>query len=217
MRDDLADITIVLDRSGSMESVKNDTIGGFNSFIDDQRKIPGFANVSLCQFDTVYEELYAGKPLPEAPKLTNETFLPRGGTALLDAIGRTINATGKRLSDIPEAQRPSKVIFVIITDGEENSSKEFTRDKVFEMISKQRDVFKWQFVFIGANQDAISTAAAMGIAASNSLSFAANSRGTRAIYTATSSAVGNYRTGDTPDASFTDKDREEQKKAGASS
>ena len=142
MKQNLCDITIVLDRSGSMSSVQADTIGGFNTFIKEQRKLPGECNVSLVQFDDQYEPQYAGKPVGDAPFLDEKTFQPRGMTALLDAIGRTINETGKRLGAMDDDDRPSKVLFVILTDGGENSSKEFTRAKVFEMISHQKTAYQ---------------------------------------------------------------------------
>ena len=108
------DITIILDRSGSMESVKTDTIGGFNSFLSEQQKVTGEASLSLVQFDDQYEVVYLDKDINSADKLTEATFQPRGMTALYDAIGRTINSVGQRLSSTPENERPDKVIFVIL-------------------------------------------------------------------------------------------------------
>lgn len=213
MKKDFADITFVLDRSGSMSSVRADTIGGFNAFIEAQRKVPGECNASLVQFDDQYEIVYTAKPVKDAPELTAETFVPRGMTALLDAIGRTINATGKRLEAIPEADRPSKVIFVILTDGGENSSKEFTREKVFEMITHQKNTYQWDFVFLGANQDAISAGASLGIAAGSTMTYASNAVGTKHAFASASAYAARSRTVGT--ASFSDEDREKQKQAGA--
>lgn len=213
MKADFADITFVLDRSGSMSSVRDDTIGGFNAFIESQRKVPGECNASLVQFDDQYEVVYTAKPVKDAPALNAETFVPRGMTALLDAIGRTINETGKRLSAIPEAERPSKVIFVILTDGGENSSKEYSRAKVFEMITHQKTAYKWDFVFLGANQDAISTGASIGIGKGSTMTYTSNAIGTQHAF----SSVGGYATRSrmTGSASFSDEDREKQKQAGA--
>lgn len=213
MKTDFADITFVLDRSGSMSSVQADTIGGFNAFIEAQRKVPGECNASLVQFDDQYEVVYTSKPVKDAPALNAETFVPRGMTALLDAIGRAINETGKRLAAIPEADRPSKVIFVILTDGGENSSKEFTRAKVFEMITHQKSTYKWDFVFLGANQDAISTGAALGIARGSTMTYASNSVGTKHAFASASNYAAQSRT--VGSASFSDEDREKQKQAGA--
>jgi hypothetical protein len=213
MRQDLTDITIVLDRSGSMHSVRSDTIGGYNKFLADQKSAPGAANVSLMQFDDQFESVYEGRLVAEAPELTTETFIPRGWTALLDAIGRTINRTGARLSATPEVDRPAKVLFIILTDGGENSSKEFTRDKVFEMITHQREAYKWEFLFLGANQDAIKTGAGIGIPSLNAMSYAANAVGTKSAFEATSSNVVTYRSGGS--AAYTKADRATQTAAGA--
>lgn len=213
MKDNFCDVTIVLDRSGSMASVQPDTIGGFNTFIKEQRKLPGQCNVSLVQFDDQYEPQYAGKPVNDAPLLTVETFVPRGMTALLDAIGRTINETGKRLDVMANADKPSKVMFVILTDGGENSSKEFTRAKVFEMIGHQKSTYQWDFVFLGANQDAISVGASLNIGAGSTMTYAANAQGTQAAFASASNYVGQTRS--TGKASFTAEDRKKQADAGA--
>lgn len=212
MKTNFTDITIVLDRSGSMETVRKDTIGGFNSFVEAQRKIPGDCNVSLVQFDDQYEPLYTGRKVSEAPLLTTETFVPRGVTALLDAIGKTIIATGARLSAMPEADRPEKVLFVIVTDGGENASREFTRAKVFEMIGHQKAAYKWDFVFIGANQDAISVGASLNIAAGSSITYAANAQGTQAAFVSASNYAASTRTVGV--AAFSDDDRKAQSAAG---
>ena len=132
------DITVVLDRSGSMEAVADDTIGGFNHFVKDQREEAGSACLTLVQFDTEYEFVHRALPIAEVPRLTRQTFRPRGGTALLDALGRSINETGARLAAMPEAERPGRVVFVVLTDGEENSSREFHAAKVGQMIAHQR-------------------------------------------------------------------------------
>lgn len=186
-------ISIVLDRSGSMQSIADDTIGGFNKFLQDQKKVSGKATVSLIQFDDVYEEVYIGKDLQEAKELTKETFVPRNQTALLDAIGKTINKTGEWLKNIPEAIRPGKVIFVIMTDGQENASKEFTRTQIFDMIKHQTDSYKWAFVFLGANQDAIQAGASMGIGKGSSWTYSATSDGTKKAFFSMSSGVSSMR------------------------
>jgi hypothetical protein len=214
VRNDLTDISIVLDRSGSMASVWEDTIGGFNSFIEAQRKLPGACSVSAIQFDNKYDTLYTARPVSEAPLLNKETYIPRGMTALLDAIGRTITNTGARLSALPEDQRPSKVIFVILTDGAENSSREFSREQVFLMIKLQREAYQWEFVFLGANQDAIATAAGLGMAAGSSMTYAANAKGTLRAFASASNYVGQSRAG-AADAAFSDEDRKAQADAGA--
>lgn len=176
-RPDLTDITVVLDRSGSMASMKEATIESFNGFLNSQRQGAGHVQVSLIQFDDRYEVNYEGQPLNVAPLLNDQTFQPRGSTALLDAIGRTIVATGKRLGGLPEQERPGTVIFVTLTDGQENSSQNYNQIQINSMIAEQRDKYAWQFVFLAANQDAIATAAQIGIGAGQALTMAASPSG----------------------------------------
>jgi hypothetical protein len=140
------------------------------------------------------------------PALTMETYTPSGGTALLDAMGKTIDATGRRLAAMPEHARPGKVIVVIITDGEENSSREFTYPRVNEMICHQRDVYKWEFMFIGTNQDAIASASRIGIPASSALTYGSAPRATRAALDILAGSISALRVGRS--GHFTDEDRE---------
>ncbi|HMS40709.1 MAG TPA: vWA domain-containing protein [Pyrinomonadaceae bacterium] len=210
------DITIILDRSGSMASVKDDTIGGFNNFLSEQQKIEGEAVLSLVQFDDQYETVYLDKDIRSADKLTDATFQPRGMTALFDAVGRTIISVGQRFAALSEAERPDKILLVIMTDGFENSSREFNAAKVGEMIKHQRDVYNWQFMFIGANQDAVLSAEAINIPAAAALTYAANVEGTRAAYNMMAKKVGNYRiSNNVQSLEIEESDREEQRKAGA--
>ena len=204
------DITMVLDRSGSMEHIKGDVIGGFNKFLKEQQAIPGEATMTLVQFDDIYEVVYEGKKLQEASLLDNTVYQPRGWTALLDAIGKTIDRTGKRLSDMPEDQRPEKVIFVIQTDGYENASKEFSNDIIMAMIIYQKNVYNWEFVFLGANQDAIATASKMGIGATHSMTFTSNAGGVANYYHSVSQNLCNTRNGIADSMAFTDEDRKKQ-------
>lgn len=212
---DLTDITIILDRSGSMQSVRTDTIGGFNSFLAEQKKVDKPANISLVQFDDVYEVVYSDKDIKTADDLTDATFQPRGSTALYDAIGRTVNAIGKRLSDTSETDRPENVLVVIMTDGHENASKEFTSATVSQMIQHQQDAYQWQFVFVGANQDAVLSARALGINVNNAMSYAANAVGTQEVMRSMSANVASYRTSKVAsDLAFSDDDRKKQWDAG---
>jgi len=204
------EIIIILDRSGSMESVRADTIGGFNSFLADQQKLKDEAYITLVQFDDQYEKVYEGKPLAGAPPLDEQTFQPRGSTALLDAIGRTINEQGERFSRAPDNLKPSKVIVAIMTDGFENASQKFDRAQVFGLISQQRDQWAWMFYFLGANQDAIAEAGRIGLAAGQALSYAATSRGTAAVMGSLGRAVAHSRrTGKSYD--YDDEDRKKAK------
>jgi len=163
MKSKITDITMVVDRSGSMQQRRKDAEGGVNAFIQAQVEEPGEALLSLIQFDTEYEIIHRGVPIDEVPEYRLE---PRGMTALLDAVGRAINETGIRLSGMKKADRPGLVIFVITTDGLENSSTEFTRTQIKEMIEHQQSKYGWHFTFLGANQDAFAEAGAMGMRAS---------------------------------------------------
>lgn len=214
MKDNLCDINIILDRSGSMVKVKEDTIGGFNTFLKEQQSAPGEANITLVQFDDNYEVVYEGKSIKDAQPLDENTFVPRGFTALLDTIGKTINTVGARLAATEEKERPGKVVFVILTDGQENASKEFVPGQIAEMISRQKDTYNWEFIFLGANQNAIVTARGIGIAAQDALSYAANAQGTEAAFASMSGNLVSYRAGLTRGASFSTKDRMMQSKAG---
>ncbi len=216
MKPNYTDINIVLDRSGSMQSIKADTIGGFNAFLDQQKETPGDATITLAQFDNVYEVVYRAIPLQKAPDLNDKTFVPRASTALLDAIGRTINETGVRLANMQECDRPSHVIFVILTDGEENSSREFTAQHINQLIRHQRETYKWEFVFLGANQDAITTANELGMSAGQAITYAASPQGTKAAFKSMSRNLSRFRGGDVDALVFSDEDRQEQVDAGLS-
>jgi len=194
MKDNFTRIAIILDRSGSMEICKESTVAGFNEFIRSQKEIPGEATVKLVQFDDQYETVF-DKPLKECPELTQNTFVPRGSTALLDAQGRTIVELGQELAALPEQERPSKVIVVTLTDGLENASKQYNLEKIGEMIREQRDKYNWDFVFLGANQDAIATAAAMSIPLPSAMSYSTSKAGVAATMAAVSHYVGAARKG----------------------
>ena len=161
-------IAIILDRSGSMQRVKSDTEGGLKAFLDAQTEAPGETTVSLYQFDDRYEVVYENRPLADIPSYTLQ---PRGATALYDAVGRTINAVGQQLADTPEADRPAEVIVVILTDGHENASREFSQAAIKSAITLQQDEHGWKFVFLGADQDAFEAGGSMGIRADSTLSY----------------------------------------------
>ena len=173
----LTDITIILDRSGSMESIKSATIEGFNSFLKDQKGDELKSLVSFVQFDDVYEIVYEGKDMDKVQYLNLDAFQPRGLTALLDAIGTTINATKKRIKQIPKKERPENVLVAIITDGMENASTKYTRSEIFKKIRKREEKNGWKFIFIAANQDAIYEASKFGIKREQALQFSADKDG----------------------------------------
>ncbi len=209
------EIAVVLDRSGSMESVRADTIGGYNAFLDAQVDEAGAVDVTLVQFDNEYEVVCLRKPVRVAPRLTHDSYIPRGMTALLDAIGRTMEELGARLAATPEAKRPGKVIFVIITDGAENASHHFSRERVFEMIRHQTAVYQWEFVFLAANQDAIEAGEALGIQPELAMSCADTPLATQAMYESLSSNLKLRRTGMKSSMSWEDHDRQVQLREGA--
>lgn len=169
MKADYSDVTVVLDRSRSMMACKYDAEKGINSFIEEQKKQAGTCSFTMVHFDDQYDFVWKGVDIQSVGKYT---LVPRGSTALLDAIGKAIAETGERLAAMNEADRPSLVVFVIVTDGEENSSKEFNTRQIKEMIEHQQTKYGWQFTFLGANQDAFTQGAAMGIKSSNVASYA---------------------------------------------
>jgi hypothetical protein len=181
MNTNLTEIIFLLDRSGSMGGLESDTIGGFNAFIENQRKLKGKTLVTGVLFDDQYEVVWNGAEA-EKVKLTAEKYYVRGCTALLDAVGKTILDVGYRLSKTSEDNRPGKVIFVITTDGFENASREFTYDKVKELIKHQQEKYCWEFIFLGANIDAEREADNLGIYSENAFSFEASEVGVESMY-----------------------------------
>ena len=182
MRENLTEMVFVLDRSGSMSGLAADTIGGFNELIEKQKKIEGRAYVTTVLFDHEYEVLHDHVALEEVAPLTDKEYFARGSTALLDAVGRTIDAVGARLAAAPEEERPAHVVFVITTDGMENSSCEYTAKRVRGMIEHQQQKYSWQFVFLGANMDAVSEARKLGISAKYAADFTPSHSGVRKMY-----------------------------------
>ncbi len=197
MKENRTRIAIVLDRSGSMSSVREATIAGFNAFIRSQREVTGDVSVKLLQFDDQYEVVF-DKPLPDVPELTQDHFVPRGMTALFDAQGKTIIDLGAELAAMPESERPSRVIVMTLTDGIENASKEYSVEKIASLIHHQTNVYKWDFVFLGANQDAIHTAASMAIPRDSSLTYRSSRAGTAAAFSEASNYVRFSRSGARP-------------------
>lgn len=211
-------ISIVLDRSGSMSAIRNDTIGGYNTFLKSQQEAPGEATFSLTQFDTEFTVHHSFVNIQDVPPLNEKTFVPRGGTALYDAIGLTIAGCGEKLAAMDEADRPEKVIMVILTDGEENASKEYRYNRVQEMIKTQQDVFSWEFVFLGANLNAEKVGAGLGIKLGNSMTYATTSGGVSATFGSMSKGMTSYRSMDAvamaSAAFFDEEDRAAQKQEG---
>lgn len=174
-------IAVLLDRSGSMESIKSDTEGGFNAFVDEQREASGDVRVTLAQFDTEYDVVYANRRVDDVPPLQLQ---PRGMTALYDAVGKVITDVGAELAAMPEHERPGAVVIVVLTDGHENSSREWTHDAVRAAIRRQESEYSWSFMFLGANMDAVETGKKLGFDADKSLTYAATGAGVSAAFAA---------------------------------
>jgi uncharacterized protein YegL len=188
MNKNLTEIIFLLDRSGSMSGLEKDTIGGFNSFIERQCQLEGDTLVTTVLFDDQYELLWSGKDAKKV-KLTSNEYFVRGTTALLDATGKTILDVGHRLSKTPEEQRPGSIIFVITTDGMGNASREFTYEKVKELIKHQQDKYSWEFIFMGANIDSAEEAESLGISKENAFDFEASEVGVEKMYNVMCEAV----------------------------
>jgi len=191
--DNFTDITMILDRSGSMSSIQDATIKGFNDFVNEQKGVPGEGCWSLVQFDDQYDVVYAGKNQNDVPLLTPGTFQPRGSTALVDAVCRTIDQTEHRLSTICDEHKPTRVLLVILTDGYENASREYTTSDLNAKIARKRDIDKWQFIFLGANQDAIASARQYGIPTRSAMTYQASDEGTRAVFARASAGTRRWK------------------------
>ena len=197
---DVTEIVVVLDKSGSMNKIKDDAIGGFNEFLKGQQEIEGSANLTLILFDTKYKTLYKGAPIQEVEPLNENTFVPGGWTALLDAAGIAIHETKERLANDPSA----KVIIAILTDGKENRSEEYERSQLFDMINEQKEK-GWEFLFLGANQNAIEVGGSIGITADKSFTYMADSIGTRGAHRKYGAAIAGFRaTGSISDEKWKD-------------
>jgi len=175
MNENLTEIVFILDRSGSMGGLESDTIGGYNGFVRKQAEL-GPTSLTTVLFDDKYEILHNGVDAGSAV-ITDKEYFTRGSTALLDAVGKTINDVGRRLDETPEDRRPGKVIFAIATDGHENASREFGYAQVKDMITRQSEKYSWEFIFMGANIDAAEEGGKLGIGADRSFSFEATGTG----------------------------------------
>ncbi len=201
-------IAALLDRSGSMNVIADDTRGGFDAFIAGVRNQPGTTVVTLAQFDDTYEVVYENRDIATVPPLTLE---PRGRTALLDAIGRFVTDVGSSLAAMAEDDRPGDVTVLVMTDGHENASAEWTKDAVHEIVSRQENDYGWDFVFLGANIDAIDVGTGLGFSPAKSLTYDASGDGVRGAFSAMSSYDSRKRSrGDRPLGSigFDSEDRE---------
>ena len=189
----MTELVFILDRSGSMAGLEKDTIGGFNAMLARQKQEPGDAVVSTVLFDNVSQVIHDRVPLDRAPELTEKEYFVRGSTALLDAVGGAIHHIGNVHKYARPEDRPEKTLFVITTDGMENASRQYSYDRVKQMIARQKEKYGWEFLFLGANIDAAREASRFGIAQNCAANYHADHQGTGVIYEAVSETVCNFR------------------------
>ena len=195
MKTNRTELVFILDRSGSMSGLESDTIGGYNAMLEKQKKEAGEATVTTVLFDDKYELLHDRIDLKGIAPITDREYYVRGCTALLDAIGKTIQKIINVQKHTSPENRADKVLFVITTDGMENASREYTYDKIRALVERQKQEYGWEFLFLGANIDAISTARRFGIGADRAVNYHADSQGTRLNYEVVSETVSCMRAG----------------------
>lgn len=189
MKKDLTELVFILDRSGSMSGLESDTIGGYNAMLEKQKKEPGEAIITTVLFDDRYDILHDRINLKGIAPITDKEYYVRGSTALLDAVGRTISKIGNAQKHTAEDERAEHVMFVITTDGMENASREYNYEKVRQMIEHQNNKYGWEFIFLGANIDAVETAERFGISKDRAANYNADSEGTLLNYEVLSETV----------------------------
>ena len=194
MKNNLTELVFILDRSGSMSGLERDTIGGFNSMIKKQREEEGQCLVSTVLFDHEREVLHDRVKLEDVKLMTAQDYTVRGSTALIDAIGCAIHHIGNVHKYARKEDLPQRTVFIITTDGMENSSHKYTSDEVKKKIERQKEKYGWEFLFIGANIDAVETAKRFGINKDRAVNYHADSKGTEILYSTVSEAVRNIRT-----------------------
>ena len=190
MKNNLTEVVFILDRSGSMSGLEGDTIGGFNSMLKKQREEEGDANVTTVLFDDEIEMLHKRVDIKEIKNITSKDYYVRGCTALLDAIGYSINFM---INVQKKEERAKNVLFIITTDGYENASKEYSYEKINKMITYEKERYNWQFLFLGANIDAISTARNFGISEEFASNYVSDEVGTQITYEVMNSAISTCR------------------------
>lgn len=194
MKNKCTELVFIIDRSGSMAGLEDDTIGGFNSMLGEQKTVDGEACVTTVLFDDRYELLHDRVNIQDVAPLTKKSYTVRGTTALLDAVGRTIHNIRKAQKSVPEEECAEKVMFIIITDGMENASRHYTADMIKERIEHYKKKHGWEFIFFGANMDAIAEAGKIGISADRAQNYFADSCGTRSTYASMSAIATSFRT-----------------------
>ena len=193
MKTNITELVFILDKSGSMSGLESDTIGGYNAMLKKQQQEQGEAIVTTVLFDDRYELLHDRINIKGISPITEKEYFVEGSTALLDAIGKTINKIGNVQKNTKEEQRADKVMMVITTDGMENASHEYSYEKIRGMVQRQKDRYGWEFIFLGANIDAVSTAAKFGIDADRAANYNSDGEGTRLNYKVVSNAISELR------------------------
>lgn len=215
MKKNFTELVLILDKSGSMSGLENDTIGGFNSMLEKQKTVDGECRITTVLFDNTYTLLHDRIDIQAVSPMTNAEYSVGGSTALLDAIGLTINKLVSVQKNTSEDYRADKVMFVIITDGEENSSRKYSVDKVRSMSEHEKKKYGWEFIFLGANIDAVQTAQRFGIGADRAVDYVPDAKGTQLNFEAMAKTVACYRmTGAVPDEPM-EAIRKDMKKRGA--
>ena len=214
MKKNLTEIVFILDRSGSMAGLEDDTIGGFNSMIRKQKMEAGEAYISTILFDNVSEVIHDRVDIQKIQPMTRKDYYVRGCTALLDAVGKAIHHIGNVHKYAREEDRPEKTLFVITTDGMENASREYTYERVRKMIEHEKEKYGWEFLFLGANIDAAKEAARFGIREDRAANYHADKKGTAVIYEAMNAAVCSVRASKPMSAAWKQQVDEDYKKRG---
>lgn len=214
MKKDLTELVFILDKSGSMAGLESDTIGGFNSMLQKQKALPGECRITTVLFDNRYELLHDRIDIQAVHLMTDKEYQVGGCTALLDAMGRTIDKIIAVQKNTAEDYRAEKVLFVIITDGLENASRHYRANQVKAMVEQEKEQYGWEFLFLGANMDALATARNFGIDADRAAKYVPDAAGTQLNYSVISDAVAGYRlAGCMPDDCL-DEIRKDQKERG---
>lgn len=193
MKKNLTELVFILDKSGSMHGLENDTIGGFNSMLEKQKELDGSCVITTVLFDTYYQLLHDRIDIRAVNPITEKEYTVGGCTALLDAMGKTIEKIAAVQKNTAEDYRAEKVMFVIITDGMENASRFYNVSQVKEMVNLQKEKYGWEFIFLGANMDAVETAGRFGIGADRAVDYVPDKQGTKLNYETISDTVSEYR------------------------
>ncbi len=218
---DYTHYTILVDRTGSMEGIAAETQAGIAAYLKEQAALDGKATYSLYEFDSWFDEddpagisshdmrlklncIADFAPISQAP---GYVLMPRGRTPLYDAQGMTITKVGAKLAALPENQRPGRNVFVTATDGQNNDSREWDADRTNALVTRQREVYGWQFTYIGANQDAFAQGSAMGMTTNSTMNYRATHAGTQSVWSAAAAASTRYASGQSPDIAYTDAER----------